>query len=76
VKTVLGDAGQLDVVIQNVGHLALGYTEAFTAEEVTHLFDVNAVSVQRVNRAVLPHLRARRSGTLLYVGSTTTVRPV
>jgi NAD(P)-dependent dehydrogenase (short-subunit alcohol dehydrogenase family) len=73
VKTILGDAGQLDVVIQNAGHMAIGYTEAFTAEEVTHLFDVNAVSVQRVNRAVLPHLRARRSGTLLYVGSTTTV---
>jgi len=73
VKTILGDAGQLDVVIQNAGHMAIGYTEAFTAEEVTRLFDVNAVSVQRVNRAVLPHLRARRSGTLLYVGSTTTV---
>jgi NAD(P)-dependent dehydrogenase (short-subunit alcohol dehydrogenase family) len=25
VKTVLGDVGQLDVVIQNAGHLALGY---------------------------------------------------
>ncbi|GHF12429.1 short-chain dehydrogenase/reductase [Streptomyces spiralis] len=73
VQTVLAEAGQLDVVVHNAGHLALGYTEAFTAEEVADMFDVNAISVQRVNRAALPHLRARRSGTLLYVGSTTTV---
>jgi NAD(P)-dependent dehydrogenase (short-subunit alcohol dehydrogenase family) len=73
VQFVLDEAGQLDTVIQNAGHMCLGYTEAFTAEEVADLFDVNAISVQRVNRAVLPHMRGRRSGTLLYVGSTTTV---
>ncbi|MGW0082300.1 SDR family NAD(P)-dependent oxidoreductase [Streptomyces sp. NPDC003393] len=67
------EAGQLDVVVHNAGHLALGYTEAFTAEDVADMLDVNAISVQRANRAALPHLRARRSGTLLYVGSTTTV---
>jgi NAD(P)-dependent dehydrogenase (short-subunit alcohol dehydrogenase family) len=71
--TILGDAGQLDVVVHNAGHLSLGYLEAFTVEEVAHQFDVNAFSVQRVNRAVLPHMRERREGTLVYVGSTTTV---
>ena len=73
VKTVLDEAGHLDVVIHNAGHMSIGYTEAFTVEELAHQFDVNAFSVQRVNRAVLPHLREQRSGTLLYVGSTTTV---
>jgi NAD(P)-dependent dehydrogenase (short-subunit alcohol dehydrogenase family) len=72
-RTVVDEAGRIDVVVHNAGHLSLGYTEAFTAEEVADLFEVNTFSVQRVNRAVLPHLRARRSGTLLYVGSTTTV---
>lgn len=72
-RTILDEAGQIDVVIHNAGHLALGYTEAFTAEEVADLFHVNAVSVQRVNRAVLPDMRARRTGTLLYVGSTSTI---
>lgn len=72
-KTVVAEAGRIDAVVHNAGHLALGYTEAFTAEEIARLFDVNAFSVQRVNRAVLPFMRERRSGTLLYVGSTTTV---
>jgi NAD(P)-dependent dehydrogenase (short-subunit alcohol dehydrogenase family) len=73
VATVLDQAGQLDVVVHNAGHLVLGYVEAFTAEDIAHLLDVNALGVQRVNRAALPYLRARRSGTLVYVGSTTTV---
>ncbi len=73
VKTILDDADQLDVVIHNAGHLVIGYAEAFTAEEIAHLFDINVFGIQRVNRAALPHMRARRRGVLLYVGSTTTV---
>ena len=53
--------------------MALGYVEAFTAEEIAQLIDVNVLGVQRVNRAALPHFRGRREGTLIYVGSTTTV---
>ncbi|HOV99858.1 MAG TPA: SDR family NAD(P)-dependent oxidoreductase [Rhodoglobus sp.] len=73
VQTVLDEAGGLDVVVHNAAHLLVGYTEAFTAEDVAHLFDVNVLGAQRVNRAALPHLRERRAGTLLYVGSTTSV---
>jgi NAD(P)-dependent dehydrogenase (short-subunit alcohol dehydrogenase family) len=72
-KTVVAETGRIDAVVHNAGHLALGYTEAFTAQDIAHLFDVNALSVQRVNRAVLPFMRKSRSGTLVYVGSTTTV---
>jgi NAD(P)-dependent dehydrogenase (short-subunit alcohol dehydrogenase family) len=73
VATVLAEAGQLDTVVHNAGHLYVGYVEAFTPDDIQRLFDVNAIGIQRVNRAVLPHMRERRSGTLLYVGSTTSV---
>lgn len=73
VDTILRDAGQIDTVVHNAGHLYVGYVEAFTPEDVLHLFDINAIGIQRVNRAVLPHMRSRRSGMLLYVGSTTSV---
>ena len=72
-KTVLGEVGQLNVIVHNAGRLVVGYAEAFTAEDIARLFDINVLGAQRVNRAVLPHMRARRSGTLLYVGSTTSV---
>lgn len=70
VAAVVEQAGHLDVVVHNAGHLVVGYTEAFTPEDLAHLLDVNAVGTHRVNRAALPYLRAQRSGTLLYVGST------
>ncbi|MFF9158899.1 SDR family NAD(P)-dependent oxidoreductase [Streptomyces longwoodensis] len=73
VATVLDEAGRLDTVVHNAGHLYVGYVEAFTPEDVQRLFDINVLGIQRVNRAALPHLRARRSGTLVYVGSTTSV---
>ncbi|MFI6253570.1 SDR family NAD(P)-dependent oxidoreductase [Streptomyces sp. NPDC051016] len=73
VETVIAESGDLDVVIHNAGHLVVGYVEAFSAEEIAHLIDVNTLGVQRLNRAVLPHLRGRGRGTLLYVGSTTSV---
>jgi NAD(P)-dependent dehydrogenase (short-subunit alcohol dehydrogenase family) len=73
VTTIVEATGRLDVVVHNAGHLYIGYVEAFTTEDIAHLFDINVLSVQRVNRAALPHMRGRRSGTLLYVGSTSTV---
>ncbi len=73
VQAILAAVGRLDVVIHNAGHLYIGYVEAFTAEDIAHLFDINVIGLQRVNRAALPHMRGRRSGTLVYVGSTSTV---
>src|SRR5689334_4053919 len=52
VATVLDEAGRLDTVVHNAGHLYVGYVEAFTPEDVQHLLDINAVGIQRVNRAV------------------------
>ncbi len=70
VRLVVETSGKLDVVIQNAGHLYVGYVEAFTDDDLTHLLDVNVIGAHRVNRAALPYLRQQRSGTLLYVGST------
>lgn len=70
VARIVESAGRLDVVVHNAGHLFVGYTEAFTEGDLTHLLDVNAVGAHRVNRAVLPYLRAQCAGTLVYVGST------
>lgn len=70
VRTVADQHGTLDVVINNAGHLNVGYVEAFTDQDVMRLIDVNAVGAHRVNRAVLPYFRQRRAGVLMYVGST------
>ena len=61
----------LDVVVHNAGHMNLGPTEAFSVEQLASLYDSNVLGTQRVNRAVLPHMRERRAGLLLWVSSTT-----
>ena len=73
VAAVIEDSGVLDVVVHNAGHLVVGYVEAFTAEEIAHLIDVNTLGAQRLNRAALPYLREQGRATLLYVGSTTSI---
>jgi len=72
IEDILAETGQIDVVVHNAGHMVLGPLEAFTPEQLTELYDTNAVSTQRVNRAVLPHLRAQGDGLLVWVGSTST----
>jgi NAD(P)-dependent dehydrogenase (short-subunit alcohol dehydrogenase family) len=70
--TIVREQGQLDVVMQNAGHLVVGPTEAFTPEEIVKVFDTNVLGAQRVNRAVLPFLRRQESGLMLWISSTTT----
>jgi NAD(P)-dependent dehydrogenase (short-subunit alcohol dehydrogenase family) len=72
VARVLAEVARLDVVIHNAGHMVLGPAEAFTVEQVAQVYDTNVLSTQRVNQAVLPHLRAQHDGLLVWVGSTST----
>jgi NAD(P)-dependent dehydrogenase (short-subunit alcohol dehydrogenase family) len=47
----------------------MGLQESFTPEDWHRLFEVNLFGVQRVNRAVLPHMREKKSGLLIHVSS-------
>ncbi len=63
-------AAPLDVLINNAGVMPVGVTEAFTEAQVQQCFDVNVLGAIRVARAVLPAMRARRSGLLIHLSST------
>ena len=69
VDTALREATYLDVVVNNAGVVAMGVTEAYTPDQFQQIFDVNVLGIIRVNRAVLPSMRARRSGLLVHVSS-------
>lgn len=69
VDAALAEAGQIDVVINNAGYAGLGATEGYTVEQFQQMYDVNVFGVQRVNRAVLPSMRRRRSGLLIHISS-------
>ncbi len=70
VKHIIAEHGRIDVLVQNAGHMVYGPSEAFTAEQLAQLYDVNVLGTQRVNRAVLPHMREAGSGLLIWISST------
>jgi NAD(P)-dependent dehydrogenase (short-subunit alcohol dehydrogenase family) len=69
VTTIIGQAGRLDVLVHNAGHMVFGPAESFTAEQYAQLYDVNVLGTQRVNRAALPVMRRQKKGLLLWVSS-------
>ena len=69
VDKVIQDAGHIDVLVNNAGLSIRGLTEAVTIEQMRRVFETNVVAVQRMNRAVLPHMRSRGSGLLVHISS-------
>lgn len=69
VAAAIDAADGLDAVVNNAGVGVIGMQEMFTPEDWQHLFDINVFGVQRVNRAVLPHMRGKQSGLLIHVTS-------
>ena len=72
VACILKDAGRLDAIVHNAGHMVFGPAEAFTPDQYIQQYDVNVLGAQRVNRAALPHLRRQGQGLLVWVGSSST----
>jgi NAD(P)-dependent dehydrogenase (short-subunit alcohol dehydrogenase family) len=72
IQSILASNGRLDVVVHNAGHMVFGPAESFTAKQLAELYDINVLSTQGVNRAVLPLLRKQGIGLVIWIGSTST----
>ncbi|KAF5253932.1 hypothetical protein FANTH_1257 [Fusarium anthophilum] len=59
----------IDVVVNNAGYILSGAVEELTQEDMEKSFQVNFHGPMNITRAVLPYLREKGSGTLLFVGS-------
>ncbi|HEY2476918.1 MAG TPA: SDR family oxidoreductase [Candidatus Cybelea sp.] len=68
---ILGEVEGVDVLVNNAGTSYFGPTEAFTVEVVKAQFDVNVFGPLRINRSLLPSMRERRSGLIVYISSLT-----
>ena len=69
VKEVVSLFGRIDVLVNNAGLSYRGATDAFTVEQIQHLFDTNYFGVGRTNRSVVPYMRQQGSGLLVYMSS-------
>jgi len=69
VKTVEEKSGGIDVVVNNAGAMAMGFAEAFSADEYKRIMDVNVYGPMRVTNAALPGMRARGDGLVILISS-------
>jgi NAD(P)-dependent dehydrogenase (short-subunit alcohol dehydrogenase family) len=62
--------GRIDVLVNNAGNFYAGFFEEISAEDFRAQVDTNLFGPLNVTRAVLPVMRAQRSGLVVTISST------
>ena len=76
VKTVLEQAGHLDVLVNNAGYELGGALEELSIEEARAQFETNFFGVARMVKAVLPAMRREKRGQIVNIGSLSGLAPI
>lgn len=72
IKEVVAEAGKggdLEAVVNNAGIAVAGFVEDLGEEHYRKVFETNFFGLMNVTRAAIPHLKARRRGTIVQVTS-------
>lgn len=69
IPKVIKRFGSIDVLINNAGYAAGGFTEELSMEEWRQQFDTNFFGLVAVTKAVLPHMRRQQQGSIINLSS-------
>jgi len=76
IASAVAQAGSVDVLVNNAGFGAAVPIEIIEFETARQLFETNTLGTLAMMQAVLPAFRERRSGVIINVTSTATLKPL
>jgi NAD(P)-dependent dehydrogenase (short-subunit alcohol dehydrogenase family) len=74
ITSVIDRFGRIDVLVNNAGNFYAGFFEEITSEDFRAQVETNLFGPVNVTRAVLPIMRAQRSGLIVQLSSTAGIR--
>ncbi|MFK3796023.1 oxidoreductase [Pseudomonas sp. NPDC088444] len=69
IKEIIAKSGRIDVLVNNAGYGSYGAVEDVSLDEARAQFDVNVFGAVRLTQLALPHMRQKRSGTIINISS-------
>lgn len=76
IGAAIAAAGPIDVLINNAGIGVVGAFEATPMSHVRKVFETNTFGTMAMAQAVIPQMRARRSGVIVNITSSVTLSPM
>lgn len=74
VQSATDHFGRVDVLVNNAGYSLIGALEECSLEEIEAQYSTNVLGLIAVTKAVLPTMRARRSGHIFNISSMAGIR--
>ena len=65
VKKIIDKEGRVDILLNNAGYAIWGAVEDVSYKEAKRQFEVNVFGLAEMTKAVLPTMRAQKSGTII-----------